>query len=463
MVLAQELMTDLPAAPGSGPQVDRARIAREIRAARRKEWILFDSPLAQIATAATQWTRAQLQCWRGLRLPAWQTLMHLHRSALSRWYDRRIESKLKTAIASGELQQLLNQYVQQTELTGRLASIAEDPAKLLGPHATVLKSARPGERGVLLLNYSYTYAPFAKLFDLHKVCSRYFLVLEPSWSGTCDESILIYGFLPAPVFVQSSEPRDQEFLRRLPAQLVPVRTAANWWVDHNLYRPLPEVQKDRDLVMVASWAGFKRHERFFQTLAEMKQAGNRLTAVLVGYPSGMTRQQIEERSAYYQVQDQLEFYEWLPPEEVNRQMNRARLNIVWSRREGSNRAVIEGLFAGLPFILRRGFNFGHHHEHVNPQTGEYADDQDLPQVMLRMLGSLDQYRPREWAMNHMTHLHATAILEDAIRTKSAELGEPWTAGLVSHMSVLNGNQYLEESVAEQFQADYDYLRGCVKR
>ena len=445
----------------------RLALGLAIARARVKEWCLFDCRPAQRLIAAVEWLKGKVQLARGRTLDGWATLLRLHRTALSPAADRRVERLVCHAATHPperpQLQEVMDEYVAAVRPVGRVAPLFADPRKLFVSHATVLKSATAHEKGLLLLNYTYVYAPFAKLFDLRRIAERYYLALEPSWSGSCDENILAYGFLPTPVFVQVSEPRDADFLRRFPGgNLVPVPTAANWWVDHRLYRPLPGVPKDRDLVMVAAWGEFKRHHRFFDALRRLRNRGRRLSAILVGYPSGMHLRDIVELAEYYGVRDQVEFHEWLPPEEVNRMLNRARVNVVWSRREGSNRAVIEGLFAGLPCVMRAGFNYGHPHDYITPTTGRYADDRNLPDVLAELVDRPPSSAPRDWAMAHMTCEHATAVLENHVRREAARRGEPWSGPLAPHVSVLHGNQYLHEADAERFGPDYEFLATAIR-
>src|SRR5262249_31486334 len=151
--------------------------------------------------------------------------------------------------------------------------------------------------------------------------------------------------------------------------LIPVPVSANWWVDHRVFQPLPDVSKDADAIMVASWARFKRHERFFAVLSRLRKRGDKLRVILIGYCNDCTGNDIFRLAPYRGVADQIEMHERVAPEEVNRHLNRAKVNVIWSRREGVNRAVIEGFFAGTPGILRAGFNFGYPYPFINPQTG----------------------------------------------------------------------------------------------
>ena len=57
----------------------------------------------------------------------------------------------------------------------------------------------------------------------------------------------------------------------LDSNLVAVPIAVNGWVDHRLFRPLPGIRKDVDVVMVACWGRYKRHHRFFAALRRLRE------------------------------------------------------------------------------------------------------------------------------------------------------------------------------------------------
>src|SRR5262249_27967994 len=154
------------------------------------------------------------------------------------------------------------------------------------------------------------------------------------------------------------EPRDEKFIQSLGSNLISVPVSNNWWVDHRIFRPLPSVTKDIDVIMVAGWARFKRHHAFFHGLKRLRKKGIVLKVVLVRYPMGQTKDDVCEAAAYYGITDQLEIHESISAEQVNYHFNRAKVSVLWSRREGWNRALIEGMLAGVPCILRQGHNYG---------------------------------------------------------------------------------------------------------
>src|SRR5205814_6603850 len=92
------------------------------------------------------------------------------------------------------------------------AGAKPDPLRLVGSRLLVAKPWRPGERGVLYVDYSYVFPLLAGLFDLRAIADRYHLVLEPSWSGVCTPEVLLYSRLDRPVFVETIEPRDHRVL-----------------------------------------------------------------------------------------------------------------------------------------------------------------------------------------------------------------------------------------------------------
>jgi glycosyltransferase involved in cell wall biosynthesis len=258
---------------------------------------------------------------------------------------------------------------------------------------------------------------------------RYYLVLEPSWSGFCDINVLLFTQKQRAIFVGAIEPRDKAFLSNVGTNFIPVHFGNNTWVDHRVFRPIKGLNKDIDVVMVAGWGGYKRHWAFFAALRELRKRRISTKVALIGYPLDRTIADLRRLAELFGVSDLIEFHEWLGPEEVNRLLNRAKVNVLWSRREGSPRSIIEGMFAGVPCILREGFNFGHRYDYINPQTGRFASEYNLADILLEMIENYPHFSPREWVLEHMSCQRSTALLNEAMRSTAYKLGEAWTNGL----------------------------------
>jgi glycosyltransferase involved in cell wall biosynthesis len=215
--------------------------------------------------------------------------------------------------------------------------------------------------------------------------------------------------------------------------------------------------------MVAAWAPYKRHHRFFAGLSKLRRQGMRPRVLLLGYPVGFTKDDILKQASYYGVDDQLEIREWVPYDQVGEQVSRAKVNVIWSRKEGVNRAIIEAMFADVPCILRKGFNYGYEYPYMNEQTGRFATEEGLPETIRWMLEHHEQFSPRAWVMANMTCQKATETLADVIRRTAAANGERWTEGLAVKVNKLHGMDYWEASDRQRFEGDYDFLRSLVVR
>ena len=436
---------------------------------RLKEYLSFDARAFRRLVGVIGYLGSMLLTVVGRRYSAFRLLSKLHRgdylTAAIRGAER-VAAKAAAEAGSdgnGKWAKVLVDHVDRLRPTPGTAAFHQNPAGMLGSVAMVLKSPARGEKGVLLLKHPSTYQAFAKHFDLAAIGARYYLVLEPAWSGYCDLDILAYCQYPFPVFVEAFEPRDADFLVRTRSNLVPVPIASNWWVDHRLFKPIAGIAKDIDLVMVAAWGEYKRHFRLFHAMSRLRKQGHRLQALLLGYPNGYSKSEILSQAAWYGVADQLEIHEWVPYDQVNEQINRAKVNLLWSRKEGVNRAMIEGMFAGIPCIVREGFNYGYRYPYVNARTGCFVSEQDLPRKLLWMIENHASFSPREWVSAHMTCHQATNLLDRTIAGTASSKGEPWTSELAVKVNRLHNMEYWNKEDEQRFAADYEFVRNAARR
>jgi glycosyltransferase involved in cell wall biosynthesis len=447
---------------------DRLKAGAGIARSRVREWLGHDSRLFRSLVAYAGAVVGLAFHLLGDRYRAFMVFSRLHRFAPSHRVSRRFERVLGSSRGAGgagggrSTSSIYPRYVEALPITPATEGFFRDPGRLLGSRAIVLKSPGENERGVILIDYSFAFPLFARLYDVERIARRYHLVLEPSWSGYCTPEILSFCRFDFPVFVESIEPADTGFLRSLGSNLVPVPVAGNWWVDHRIFRPIPGARKDTDLIVISSWGHYKRHNRLFSALATLRKKGTRPSVILAGYPWDRTREDVLREAKYYGVRDQLEVHEWAEVGEVNALLNRSRANLLWSRKEGFNRAVIEGLFAGVPCILREGHNFGHKYSYINEKTGCFADEATLPEAITRMLERADGLEPRGWAIENISCQAATRVLGDSIREVAEGLGEAWTRDLSVKTVHLHGMDYWDPADAALYEPDYAFLRASMR-
>jgi glycosyltransferase involved in cell wall biosynthesis len=443
---------------------DKSRIWRKLVLQRIKEYLQYDSTLAGMVSASGAFVVAAGYAMIGRNRRALDLLTSAHRATRVRVIRALIESLLKRSattspIIGARLDAAYDEYLG----TISTAEPHRHPDNLIGTRMLVIKPRLPGERGVVVIDYTYAFPIVAKCFDLEKLCRDYYVVLEPSWIGFCTPEILLYSRLTEPVFVATNEPPDISFLQRISPNFVPVQSQANCWVDHRVFRPNPSVIKDVDISMVSAWATYKRHAGVFAAMRQLRRRGVNLRALLIGYAGdgSLTRDQLYDQAKYFGVADQIEIQENLPIEEVTNQVSRSKVHILWSRREGFNRAIIEAMLAGVPGILRAGHNYGQHYPYITPQAGQFADESNLADVMLNMVEHHAEYRSREWVMENMTPQIATARLNQSIKRVALSRGEPWSSDIVVKTVRLQRALYWTPEDAARFVADYAYLRSLT--
>jgi glycosyltransferase involved in cell wall biosynthesis len=430
---------------------------------RLKEWVTCDSRVCRAAIGAAGVLAYYVLLAFGMPARAFAMLFRLHRGDLSRHAQLVAESRLRalSEARNRPLAEYLDRQSAAAQPTTGTVNFFEDPTRLLGNAILVVKSPRLEgnrvvEKGLLAVNYNHVLPLLVKFFDLSRIAERYHVFLEPSWSGFCTTEVL--GFLRhnGPVFVGAFEPRDAKFLQAIQSNLVSVPLSTNWWVDHRLFHPTG-VKKDIDVLMLAGWGEYKRHYRFFEALSRLRRQGHRLQVALMGYSVGWTKAEILRQARYFGILDQLEILENVPYERVNDVVNRAKIHVLWSRKEGVNRAIIECMFAGVPSIVREGFNYGYRYPYINDETGAFASEETLPQTMLDLIGRSLEMHPRAWVMENMSCERATQILSESLGTWCSQHGEQWAEVPALKVTQLHGMTYWFAHESHRFRGDYDWL------
>jgi glycosyltransferase involved in cell wall biosynthesis len=463
--MSKPYATAMTAMLSSGPLTlaDRMTVWRQLARARLRELLQFDSTIAGFVTATIALAGAAVCSATGRHGRALALLTTAHRATMARLIRAPIERLLKqppAPLVARRFNAAYDEYLQSITTSDP----HRQPAKLLGTRVMVVKSPGPNERGVLVIDYTYTFPILARYFDLDRLCQRFYIVLEPSWVGFCTPEILVYSRLREPVFFETNEPVDIQFLSRVSKNFVHVQAQGNCWVDHRIFRPAEGVAKDVDVSMVSAWADYKRHAGVFAALARLRRQGTKLRTLLIGYAGDgtLTRDDVARQARYFGVADQVELQENLATEEVTRQLSRSKVHVLWSRREGFNRAIIEAMLTGVPAILRAGHNYGQHYPYINPQTGSFADESTLPSVLLHMTEHHHHYDPRGWVMANMTPQIATARLNETVKQVALSRGESWSSDIVVRTVQLKRAPYWNPEDAARFAGDYAYLASLIR-
>jgi hypothetical protein len=151
----------------------------------------------------------------------------------------------------------------------------------------------------------------------------------------------------------------------------------------------------------------------------------------------------------------LEVAEQVTHEQVASYLWQSKVLVFLSKKEGDNKAIVEGFFADVPAIVYRD-SIGGAKSRINERTGILASYEDLGDNIGRILETLEDFSPREWALENSGSARATQTLENALRQVATARGEPFEARIAQKANAPNLD-YRGGARAEDFSADYRRL------
>jgi len=287
---------------------------------------------------------------------------------------------------------------------------------------------------------------------------RYTLVLEPSWSGYANPELLSFClFRDHPIVVMSPCREDFHFLERLDSNLVPIAVGASDWVDPRVFRPLAGCEKRYDAVLVSRWALFKRHHLLIRALRRMRDPSFRVVLVAGNIRGETAGPVIKSMIGAHGLTGQIDVFEDLRPPGVNEIFNQAKVNLLLSRQEGSNRSLFEGFFAGVPGVAFAD-NIGIPKDHFTPKTGRLIDESELADTLLYFRRHWSDFDPRPWALANIAPEVSAAKLYELLKRLAERRGEPWTRDIVAKCNSSEAVYYPDERAGEGFATMDDLLR-----
>jgi glycosyltransferase involved in cell wall biosynthesis len=384
-----------------------------------------------------------VQAIAGKKRGAINALSQVHRTTRIPWFRRFVEPYI---VANRE-----------AIYRGQTSPNQPDLKPLFGNRLMVLKPpAAGGERGVLFVMVNDTIRLLCAGMNLQKLLDDYTLVFEPSWSGYCHPELLEYTRWNEEIFVLAAEENDFAFLKRLGSNLVPVGLGPCDWVDPRAAEPYLGNPKEFDIVMNSNWADWKRHYVLFRMLQNAKQ---RYKVALIGvYWGGKTRADIERLAGFFGVADRIAIFDWIPYEQVMDITCRSRVSILLSLKEGSNRAIAEGIFCNVPVVVLSN-HVGGIRKNVVPETGLLAEERHLESAIARL--SQGGISPREWGLEHISCFKSTEVLNSILREHALRQGRPWTQDIAVRSNSPESS-YASAEDAERLASWNDGLKDYLR-
>ncbi len=277
----------------------------------------------------------------------------------------------------------------------------------------VYKDSDVVEKGVYLIKFTSTFGDVFRSLDLTELEKCYNIVLEPSWAGYCIPEILAWATLNENVIVQSSEVGDRNLLELINTNLKAVSFGSSDWVDPEMFFEMENEEKIYDVICVANFNSIKRPYVLVEVLSKLKSRGIDLKAALVCASWGDSKSATIDFIQSYDLGGSLEIFESVGQKKINLLLNRSKVNLLLSLKEGSNRCIFEGLFAGTPGIVLRE-NIGVNKSYLNSKTGACVKEEDLPETLVHFSKNWANYQTRLWAMENISPSKTVKKLAKAI-------------------------------------------------
>src|SRR5690606_5495264 len=138
----------------------------------------------------------------------------------------------------------------------------------------------------------------------------------------------------------------------------------------------------------------KRNYSLFKALNQLSDVDYKAAIVCSSW--GEDRNFTLSAIKYFNLQDRIQLLENLSQGELNAVLNRSKVNMLLSLKEGSNRSIFEGFFANVPAIVLKE-NIGVNKTYVNSDTGKLISESELAETLMWFRTNWTTFSARKWA------------------------------------------------------------------
>lgn len=246
------------------------------------------------------------------------------------------------------------------------------------------------------------------------------LGVDAALLDACAASLKIYNSIDAPalripddlaarfdLFLTGADWQSREIEARVPGARTLVLPIGPAFASGDTFFPTG-ADKDRDVVYVACAQPYKRHDILFDAMA--RRPGTR-GLLVVGY--GHQADEFRDRAAREGLDLEIVGPPGVPFDEVNRQINRARVGVVCGVDDGAPAILTEYQLAGLPVLANARLSCGL--QFITPETGLAAHEgADFAKALDMLLRDYARYDTRDVALSRWGWRPSMAVLSETL-------------------------------------------------
>jgi glycosyltransferase involved in cell wall biosynthesis len=293
------------------------------------------------------------------------------------------------------------------------------------------------EKGALIVKFTETFAPLFNELDVRHLANYFRIILEPSWVGYSVPELLVWTQLrPEKVIVLAPYKSDFDSLLAGQSNLLPVTLGPADWVNPTRFAKLEGAEKVYDSIYVANFNPVKRVDRYLRAVVRVSQRRPEFRAALVCAGLGKETRyghDILATIAWAKRYANVDFFHSVDQRQLNALLNGAKVNVLVSLREGANKCLAEGLFAGTPALLIDECACGNH-RHITFETGRSTPDRELEKMLIWFADHHAEFRPNVWAATNISPVASIHRLSQILRELEVAEGSAWTTELKPKMN-----------------------------
>lgn len=246
---------------------------------------------------------------------------------------------------------------------------------------------------------------FIQAFGAPDILCVWGLGIDESLMDACAGAFKIYNSIDAPalripdaiarkfdLFLTGAEWQSRDIARRIPGARTLVLPIGPAFASGDTFYPTGAV-KDRDVVYVACAQPYKRHDILFDAL---KRRPGTSALLVIGY--GDMAPQFHDTVQRHGLDVEIVGPPGIDHDQVNQQINRARVGVVCGQDDGAPAILTEYQLAGLPVLANARLCCGL--QFVTPKAGLTAlEGADFAAALGILLEDPGRYQPRDAAQS----------------------------------------------------------------